>query len=165
MEPRRLARRRELQFPLLDPTNYSVTSDATDEYNCVGWAANEIDPGQWWPLPDAPEYFWPPGARRDETLEAFIEGFGAIGFRVCEDGDLEPGIEKVAVYATRGVPTHVARQLANGRWTSKLGEWEDIEHATLRDLSGGIYGQPALFLSRPIAARSTADHGEPEDRI
>jgi len=163
VEPRRLARRHELLFPLLDPGSYAVTNDETDEYNCVGWATDEVDPGQWWPLPDAPEYFWPPGARRDETLEAFVEGFGSLGFRVCENSDLEPGIEKVAVYASRGVPTHVARQLPGGRWTSKLGTWEDIEHSALRDLAGGFYGQPVLFLSRPVALRSTTERGEAED--
>ena len=153
MESRRLARNRELRFPLLDADSYRVTSEATDDYNCVGWAADDIDPGQWWPLPDAPEYFWPEGARRDETLDAFIEGFGIIGYAVCANGELEPGLEKVAVYAARGTPTHVARQLSDGRWTSKLGEWEDIEHANLRDLSGGMYGQLELFMSRPIEPR------------
>jgi len=142
---------------LLDPANYSVTSEETDEYNCVGWAANEIDPGQWWPLPNAPEYFWPAGTRRDETLEAFIEGLGTIGFRPCDNADLEPGVEKVAIYTLRGVPTHVARQIPDGGWTSKLGAWEDIEHATLRDLSGGLYGQPELFLSRPRADSETIE--------
>ena len=157
MDPRWLARRRQLQFPLVDPANYSVTSDETDEYNCVGWAVNVLDPGQWWPLPDAPEYFWPERARRDETLEAFIEGFATLGFRPCGNGNLEPDIEKVAVYALRGVPMHVARQLADGRWTSKLGSWEDIEHATPRDLAEGSYGRLELFLSRPLAERGTAE--------
>lgn len=150
MEHRHLDLIRERRFPLLDPENYRVTSEATDDYNCVGWAASETDPGQWWPLPDAPEYYWPPGARRDETLEAFEEGFGQLGYTVCEDESHEAGFEKIAVYTSRGVPTHVARQLPDGNWTSKLGAWEDIQHLALRDLAGGMYGQPALFMRRPI---------------
>src|SRR5919112_1169607 len=130
---------------LLEPDNYTVTSDETDEYNCVGWAASAVEPGQWWPLPDAPEYYWPERARRDETPEAFAEGFATLGYQRCPSGDHEPGFEKIGVFVSRGVPTHVARQLPNGRWTSKLGDWEDIEHADLRALSGGMYGYPELF--------------------
>jgi hypothetical protein len=45
------------------------------------------------------------------------------------------------------VPKHAARQLPNGRWTSKLGVSEDIEHA-LHDLTGLIYGSVALVFKR-----------------
>ena len=50
------------------------------------------------------------------------------------------------------VPTHAARQLPNGWWTSKLGPSFDIEHATPEAVAGGVYGDPVLFLSRAIAA-------------
>jgi hypothetical protein len=153
VEQPRLSISRERRFPLLDPGSYVVTSAETDTYNCVGWAADVTDPGQWWPLPDAPEYFWPECARRDETLEAFAEGFATLGYETCADGDYESDFEKIVVYAARGVPTHVARQLPSGRWTSKLGAWEDIEHADLRALSGSMYGYPELFMRRRIAGR------------
>jgi hypothetical protein len=46
----------------------------------------------------------------------------------------------VALYADgQGVPLHAARQWPDGRWTSKLGAMEDIEHA-LQDLVGSEYG-------------------------
>ena len=64
---------------------------------------------------------------------------------------MEPGFEKIALFATdQAVPLHAARQLASGRWTSKLGEREDIEHA-LRDLEGEIYGTVVLIMKRPVA--------------
>jgi hypothetical protein len=47
------------------------------------------------------------------------------------------------------VPTHAARQLRSGAWTSKLGISEDVEHE-LRALEGEIYGVVALILTRPI---------------
>jgi hypothetical protein len=50
----------------------------------------------------------------------------------------------------RGVPTHAARLLPSGLWTSKLGEWEDIEHDLLA-LEGDVYGTVALLLKRPCA--------------
>ena len=46
---------------------------------------------------------------------------------------------------------HAARQLSDGRWTSKLGELVDIEHPDLADVAGGIYGQPNLYMERRIA--------------
>jgi hypothetical protein len=66
--------------------------------------------------------------------------------------EAEPGFEKVALFAdASGMPQHAARQLATGRWTSKLGRMEDIEHA-LRDLEGGIYGSVVLLLKRSVTA-------------
>lgn len=44
----------------------------------------------------------------------------------------------------------VPRQLPTGRWTSKLGQAEDIEH-DLRALEGEIYRAVALILKRPVA--------------
>jgi hypothetical protein len=50
-------------------------------------------------------------------------------------------------------PLYAARQLPNGRWTSKLGEWEDIEHA-LHDLTGMVYGSVVLVMKRPRTANA-----------
>ena len=52
---------------------------------------------------------------------------------------------------TRSEPKHAARQLPSGRWTSKLGFLEDIEHA-LHDLEGTEYGAVVLVMKRPIIA-------------
>lgn len=79
-------------------------------------------------------------------------------FRVDNQSyDLEAGIEKIAIYVdANGVPTHAARQLADGTWTSKLGEWEDIQHKTLEAMedSRGLglgYGKVKLILKRQAA--------------
>jgi hypothetical protein len=58
----------------------------------------------------------------------------------------ERGVEK----SGGGKPKHAARQLANGRWTSKLGELEDIEH-TLNGLDGIWYGSVMLILKRALS--------------
>jgi hypothetical protein len=63
---------------------------------------------------------------------------------------VEPGYEKVALFALAGVPKHAARQLPSGRWVSKLGPSEDIEHA-LHDLTGMVYGSVVLVMKRPVA--------------
>ena len=36
--------------------------------------------------------------------------------------------------------THAARLKADGKWTSKLGTEEDIEHNTLESMEGDLYG-------------------------
>ena len=46
------------------------------------------------------------------------------------------------------MPTHAARQFPGGRWTSKLGPAEDIEHE-LEELAGPLYGEVVLILRRP----------------
>jgi hypothetical protein len=134
-------------FPQLVGTAYAVTSPATYNYNCIAWAAGVTD-GWWWPDPMGVSS-WPAGARREETVDAFVEVFQALGFVPAADDTLEPDTEKIALYAIGIVPKHVARQLSNGRWTSKLGPLEDIEH-TLDGLVGAWYGSVARILKRPI---------------
>jgi hypothetical protein len=84
-----------------------------------------------------------------ETVEAFVAAFSTLGYRRCPTGALEPGVEKVAIFVdTSGTPTHAARQLENGAWTSKLGKSVDIEHRVVEGVSGPLYGTPATYLGR-----------------
>ena len=91
-----------------------------------------------------------------ETVEAFVSAYATLGYAKCEESSavLEAGFEKVAIYVdANGVPTHAAKQLPNGAWTSKLGEWEDIRHATPEAVEddgalGLGYGKVAVFLKR-----------------
>jgi hypothetical protein len=138
----------EALFPGLRGSAYQVTSPANDVYNCIAWAAGETV-RWWWPdLP--PKRYWPAGVVRDETLAAFQQAFESLGYAVCAGEALEAGFEKVALYAQAdGFPMHAARQLSSGRWTSKLGELEDIEHG-LRDLEGAEYGTVVLLMKRPL---------------
>lgn len=87
----------------------------------------------------------------EATIEAFLAAFSMLGYEECSSGELEGGYEKVALYADdRGVPTHAARQLPNGRWTSKLGHAEDIVHSSLQEIGNG-YGRAVAFLRRPAS--------------
>jgi hypothetical protein len=58
------------------------------------------------------------------------------------------GFEKIAIYVLDEKPQHAARQLPNGKWTSKLGQYEDIEHNALEGLEGSIYGYVACVMKR-----------------
>ncbi len=134
-------------FPGLRADTYRVTSARSDAYNCIAWAAGD-DQAWWWP--DAMETdYWPARAPRAETVEAFVQAYAGLGYERCATPDFEEGIEKIAVYIdANGVPTHAARQLADGTWTSKLGELEDITHPTLAAISNEAYGTATIFLRR-----------------
>lgn len=129
-------------FPRLANTNYQHTSDQTDDYNCIAWAAG--DNGRWW----WPGRHWPADVPRAVTKLAFIKAFAELGYEVCETPDLEEGFEKVCLYCKLGRPEHAARQLPDGKWTSKLGRGIDISHE-LEGLRGNKYGQPTLYMRRP----------------
>jgi hypothetical protein len=136
----------EEDFPGLRGRAWSITSPPTRRYNCIAWAASD-DADVWWP-DAAGRWFWPAGLTRVRTLDAFRDAFATLGYVVCDDVSLDPGFEKVALFADHEGPTHAARQLPNGRWTSKLGRAEDVEH-DLRDVEGQIYGSVRLVLKRP----------------
>jgi hypothetical protein len=133
-------------LPNLTAENYRITSPASWEYNCVAWAVGVTDMW-WWPVPGR---FWPAQVPREETLEAFLAALGTRGFSSCPTSEVEPGREKIALYAKGDTPTHVARQLSNGWWTSKLGPSFDIEHVDLEALGGGVYGDPVVLLAREV---------------
>jgi hypothetical protein len=116
----------------------------------VAWAAE--DTGRWW-WPDPLQIgYWPETVPRSATLAAFEVAFSLLGYTVCTTPDYEAGYEKVAIYSLRdGTLTHVARQLRNGKWTSKLGSSVDIRHDTLERLHGEKYGEAVHFLKRQRA--------------
>lgn len=133
---------REL-FPSL--SDFSVTSPQDPRYNCVAWAAG-TDEGWWWPGQD---FHWPVEHADYEGLSVFVAAFNTLGYERCSDGTLEEGFEKIAIYqSNHGRISHVARQLSNGRWTSKIGTLEDIEHAAPNELEGDRYGVVVQYLRR-----------------
>ncbi len=128
-------------FPHLTAQNHRVTSPPSIDHNYVAWAA--ADSEHWW----QPGVYWPVEAQSDNHgFDVLAQAFEALGYIPCDDDRLEPGFEKVALYATSSYYTHAAHQLPDGRWTSKLGRSEDIEHETPNDLAGGVYGDVVQFM-------------------
>lgn len=145
----------EKEFPGLSRGNYKITSPATGEYNGIAWAVGETD-CCWWPDQNR-LYYWPRRAPRAQTVDAFIKALGTAGYAPCQNADYEKDCTKLAIYAdAAGIPTHVARQIGEAAWTSKLGQLEDIQHS-LHDLSGSDYGQVVQILVRP---KKTKGHSE-----
>jgi hypothetical protein len=135
----------ERELPTLKTAPYAVTSERTTDYNCIAFAVGRDD--EWWD----PYNAWPDGVPREVTLPAYLAAFATEGFEVCATAELEPSFEKVAIYVYTGTrePSHAAKQLPDGRWKSKLGNLEDVEHDTLEQLVGSRdYGDLAAFLRR-----------------
>jgi hypothetical protein len=138
------------KFPNLDITAAAITSPQTSDYNCIAYAAG--DTTKWW-WPDAfGVAFWPVGAVRAESLPAFQQAFQLLGYRLTADGAVNPEFEKIAIFHLNGEPTHAARQLKNGIWTSKLGPWHDITHSEHCLSASAEYGDIAFYMERKFKA-------------
>lgn len=130
-------------FPRLTDENHKITSPRTIKYNCVAWAAE--DTLRWW----QPGAYWPVDQPKDEFgIGALILAFAELGYEECENGVLENGFEKVAIYGSGLLYTHAARQLSSGEWTSKIGQLEDIIHSSPDVIAGGDYGEVVQFMRR-----------------
>jgi hypothetical protein len=109
----------------------------------VAWAAGDTE--NWW----QPGVFWPAQTLPDEFGKSALEdAFKALGFEPCDDDGHESGFEQVALYGNNLLYTHAARQLSDGKRTSKLGKAEDIEHDTPEVVAGGIYGEVVEIMRR-----------------
>jgi hypothetical protein len=101
------------------------------DYNCIAHTVKLTNSWDW------------PGF----SIEAFDEyyarhGFVPAGRATARALAVEKGVEKVVLYMADERVTHAARQLPDGRWTSKMGQLEVIIHNDVSDLIGGEYGRP-----------------------
>ena len=141
-------------FPKLVTTEYTIKSAIDSNYNCVAWALG--DKLRWWepygliiPAP-FPPYYWPPDFPQNLQPQTFVALFMSHGFEVTDDPTYEDDFDKLAIYVRDNKFQHVARQLPNGRWTSKIGGKEDIEH-DLSDLESDgpySYGEVSICMKR-----------------
>jgi hypothetical protein len=141
----------EQSFPKLAGGNgYQITSDASFIYNCLAWVIG--DTKYWWDIDRRlAGYYWHPNAPREFTLAAWRKIFKDHGYIQCDSDKSEAGFEKIAAYQIPedDEPSHAARQLESGKWTSKLGSSHDIEHDSLDLLEGDAYGEVVLIMKRP----------------
>lgn len=72
-----------------------------------------------------------------------------LGYDLTDGIWPEAGYERVVFYMSSDRVTHLARELPDGRWTSKLGESWDIAHDDPGALTGSDYGEPAFAMRRP----------------
>ena len=131
----RIDEERERWYPNLVKRGYQKTSEEDANYNCIGWALGYSD--QWWePGKNESWHVWP-NDDPDQDFSNYVAAAKSEGFVECTSDAVESGFEKIALYiAQNGTGSHAARQLPSGKWTSKMGENEDIEHNTLDALEG-----------------------------
>jgi hypothetical protein len=144
-------------FPkLLQDNRFKVTSKATPNYNCIAWACKyderwiqppymgkpNLDCVVWWP-PDIPEGLEP------ECLKKLFEYHG---YAECKSSKREEGYRKVAIFFNEQTNewTHAARELNNGCWTSKLGQFADIQHGTPEAIENDDYGKVYCFMKKKL---------------
>jgi hypothetical protein len=140
-------------YPKLADAGYEITSEATPVHNCIAWAAG--DTSRWWecgeegPIDEAGVY-WPEGARFGFGLDALISAYEVMGFELCPECGPEPeaGYDHVALYAENGEWRHAAKRLKDGRWSSKLGDLQDVSHDSPGDVCGEFNGEIAGFMRR-----------------
>jgi hypothetical protein len=119
-------RRMQDWFSGPQPGAFKIIGNLTSGYNCFAWAAGNTS-RRWEPF-KSDGFYWPDGVPEAETLEAYVQAYATLGYRRCDSAHVERRYEKIAIYVKDGVPSHAARQLPNGRWTSKIGDWELVEH-------------------------------------
>ena len=84
-------------------------------------------------------------------MDNFVRAFKRLryGLLRSKNYSLEKGFEKIVIYVKgQQNPTHAARQLPSGMWTSKIGDEEDIEHVSPSVLEGAEYGTVAVVMKR-----------------
>jgi hypothetical protein len=141
-------------FPNLG--RYEVLSPATPKnkkkilYNCIAHTLRIYN--QW---------VWP-----GSNVSDFDRLYGEYGYKRIRTLDyrFNPKVDKIVLYAKKTKNgklecTHGARQLADGTWTSKLGQGPLIRHATPASVGGPSYGKPIFVYVRsrrtpPIAPLS-----------
>jgi hypothetical protein len=148
-------------WPKLLADKFHFTSKKNVHYNCMTWAIaqdtvsneNVTEDDVFWM--DMMMYFQHAHDLDPLNLDHSAKGYADClekhyRFTICNNGEFEEGTEKIALYENKDHEwSHIARQLENGNWTSKMGKLEDIEHYSLEVLNGKLYGEPKLFMGRP----------------
>ena len=144
------------ELPRLTQDNHAITSCYDTRYNCIAWAASDIL--RWWEPASGTHHgrpnYWPADVPKEWNVAAYAAAFATLGYVDSGNGFLEPGWEKVALFAVESGGNfsveHAARQLPDGTWTSKLGDCEDITHMSVTDVCCPDYGSVVRFLKRRL---------------
>jgi hypothetical protein len=139
--------------------NFRYTSLKKPGYNCIAYVVGEknkhVDLLALSKRYDLSQYGLKNTQPFDASTQSYIKLFETFyHFAVCENGDYEKGFQKIVIYEGYDEDgefgfLHVALQLDETLWTSKLGYLEDIAH-TLDGLVGDYYGNPVVFMKREM---------------
>lgn len=139
----------ELLFPGLRNTSWAVKSRRTKGYNCIAWAAREKN--RRWDIVPLKGCYWPKAVKRKAGIAYLVAAYAAHGFEACpkQEGCIfDHAYDKIVLYERNAEWTHAARLLEGGKWTSKLGNIQDIIHPTPESLICTTYGEPMVYMKR-----------------
>ena len=132
-------------FPNLANEAFEVVCSPSSTNNCIAYAAG--DNTMWWGTGYG--FYWPSGINRSRHIKSLIALFEALGYTICSKPDMNPGYQKVALYANgENDWTHASLQMPNGRWRSKLGNGPLIEHRAPESISGEVYGNVHTYMRK-----------------
>lgn len=126
-----------------------ILEDRNGLYNCVADALG--DNRRWW----WPGEYWPEAFNFGETVQSFdalIESFGGknLGWAGEKENSSDVLLALFTIDGTdEGEPTHLMRQLSNGKWRTKMGPDWTLQIDDIGELAGGDYGDVAQFYSVP----------------
>ena len=135
--------------PLEDDKQFVVNSSDTFSYNCIAWAMGMDD--RWVDHQLIPWHWWPSGVQRNNSKQALIDAFAALGFEETTNPSYEQGYEKVALYAKGDEWSHAAKIIDSLKLHSKFGALNDAFHSGGDSLSiryGYIYAYMRRDLSK-----------------
>lgn len=142
-------------FPkLIQDKDFKVTSNATPNYNCIAWACKYDERWMQPPYLGKPNLdcvvWWPPEIPEGLDLDCLKKAFEYHGYSECNSSEHENGYRKVALYMNEQTNewTHASRELNNGCWTSKLGEFNDIQHGTPEAIENDLYGKVNCYMKK-----------------
>ncbi|HYE53679.1 MAG TPA: hypothetical protein VD996_02510 [Chitinophagaceae bacterium] len=134
---------------LKEGENFHFTSLKKRGYKCV-WYALMLDRGDIDMLWFRDFYNLDP-ATLDHSAKGYAKCFQQyFGFEECLSKEYEEGFIKIVLYEDKNQDfKHVARVLPNGYFTSKMGNYEDIQHS-LEAVCGNEYGYPVLYMKKSV---------------
>lgn len=146
-------------FPHLNRKNalFVVTSPRDESYNCIAWAMGLND--RWVDPDEASGHWWPVKYNDINTQigqDGLIRAFQTMGFRECDNDNIEKHYDKVALYynPVNNLWTHAARVLSPVEYHSKAGKLWDFHHGSGDALNNKAmpdktYGVVYTIMKRP----------------
>ncbi len=140
-------------FPNIPTKDIKIDGDEDSSYNCIGWAFGD-NSRWWWP---GGGVYWPNSD--SPTIHAFDSLLKDTAHGIeTSDQKHEDGFVKLALFSrdpeprSESYPTHLARQLEDGEWSSKTGFSYLIRHGhDVRAMNGGDYGNLVKIYKVPEA--------------
>jgi hypothetical protein len=125
-------------FPNLKDFNV-IDGNFNPRYNCISYEFGDTTT-PWWPIKSHKNEYWPTNISQGLYINSFNDLFKLYNYVSCKNDDsFDINHTKIALFSKNGIPTHACKQKDSISWTSKLGDFQVIEH-NLYEIQGETYG-------------------------